>query len=112
MYINGLTHPIDYLTRKAHHHSHIAKGLPRPKGDESASHGYLLWTMFLIEILDHGLATIGGKVHVNIRHTRALDGQEAFEDQPAGDRIDWCDVEQVSHQRIGRAASTLAEDTV
>src|SRR5487761_2233895 len=65
-----------------------------------------------VDVLDHLFAALVLEVDVDVGRLGALGADEALEQQRGLLRVDLGDTQAVTHHRVGRAASALAQDVV
>ncbi len=99
---------LDQCGRKAQYAGYVPHGGFRPEGHQRAGHGGVIAPVALVDVLDDLLTPVGGEVDVDIGWAGTLRRQEAFENEVNGNGVNGRDIEQVSHQRVSRAAPSLA----
>ena len=83
-----------------------------PVGDDVGDLRAALPGVAAVDVLDGLLASVGLDVDVDVGRAVALGGQEPFEEQRVGDRVDVGDPEGVTDGRVGRTPPALAQDVV
>ena len=103
---------LDERFREPHRGAHLADGHARPEGDDVGHHAGAVRAVFVVHVLEHLLAVVGGEVDVDVGRALVILVQETLEEQVVRNRIDTCDPEQVGDDRVRRAATSLSRDAV
>ena len=90
------------------HLAQVAHGAARLVGDHVADHGSVAVAVLAVDILDHLLTAVGGKVDVDVGHCKLVAAQETLEQQVVCQRIDAGDAQQVGDDGVGGRAAPLA----
>ncbi len=91
-------------------HAHIAQGAAWPVADDGGGQGGTLAAVFLVDVLNHFLAALVFKVHVDVGRLVARAADETLKQQGAARGVNLGDAKAVTHRRIGRRAAPLAQD--
>ncbi len=91
---------------------HVPDRAAAPVGDHVGDLGGVVPAVVVVDILDDVLAQIRFDIDVDIGRPVTRRGQEPFEQQLVGDRIDVGDLERVTDRRVGRRSPALKEDVV
>ena len=85
--VEGLGRPVNHVGRKGQRLGHVPQRRAGAVGDHVADHAHVLLAVALVDVLDHLLAAVGGKVDVDVGHgVRAL-AQEALKEQVVAQRV-------------------------
>ena len=108
--LERLRHAIDQRSREPERHSHLAHDGSGSVGDDVADHPGVLGSVALVDVLDDLLPSLGREVDVDVRVGRPALVDEPLEQEVVADRVDPGDPQDIGHDRVGRAPSTLGRD--
>ncbi len=83
-----------------------------PEGHDVGHHPGAVGTVFLVDVLQHLLAVVGGEIDVDIGRALVVLVEEALEQQVVRNGIDTRDAEQIGDDRVRRAAASLPRNAV
>ena len=101
---------VDHGFREAHGRAHLTDRHAWPEGDDVGDHPGAVRAVFLVDVLQHLLAMVGGEIDVDVGRALVVLMQESLEEQVVRDGIDTRDAEQVGDDRVRRAAASLSGD--
>ena len=99
---------VDERLRKAHRQPHLTDRHAWPEGDDVGDHPGAVRAVFLVHVLQHLLAMVGGEIDVDVGRSLVVLMQESLEEQVVRDGIDTRDAEQVRDDGVGRTAASLS----
>src|SRR4051812_7423472 len=98
--------------RKPERTGHVAHRTLAPVGDDVGDLRGVVTSVAVVDVLDGLLAKVRFNVDIDVGWPVASRGQEPFEEQFVGDRVDGGDAKRVTHRGVGRRTPSLTEYVV
>ena len=105
-----LTHAVQFFSRETERPRGVSHGQPRLIGNDVADQRGVLTAVAFIDVGDHLVTAIAVKIQIDVRHAVRPLAEESLKEQVMSQWIHRRDAQQISHERIGGRAATLAAD--